>query len=94
VNYAISSYRSLIEPIQSLLQPEDLSPFVFNFKSNFHITLYQPGILARLQLNLHNHVLDLCAFYKALSVSLPKSMSSPLSSSVLSGTGSLHLQLL
>ena len=55
------------------------------FKSNFLITLYHSGTLAQLQLNLHNHVLALCAFCKALSVSLSGSMSSTLSSIVPSG---------
>jgi hypothetical protein len=35
-----------------------------------------------MQLNLHNHVLALCSFCKALSVSLIESMSSTLSSTV------------
>jgi hypothetical protein len=47
--------------------------------------------LAQLQLNLHNHVLALCAFCKALSVSLAESMSSTLSAIVPSGTRTLHL---
>jgi hypothetical protein len=55
------------------------------FKSIFLITLYQFGTLAQLQLNLHNHVLPLCAFCKALSGSLIESMSSTLSSTVPSG---------
>jgi hypothetical protein len=63
-------------------------------KPNFHITLYQPGTLAQLQLNLHNHVLVLCAFCKALFVSLPESMTSTFSATVPSGTETLHLQLL
>jgi hypothetical protein len=94
VNSAISSSRSLLHPVQIFLQPVDLSLSIFNFKPNFHITLYQSGTLAQLQLNLHNHVLALCALYKALSVSLPESMSSPLSATVPSGTETLHLQLL
>ena len=40
------------------------------------------GTLAQLQLNLHNHVLALCTFYQALSVSLYWSMSSTLSATV------------
>jgi hypothetical protein len=59
----------------------------FTSKPNFHITLYQPGTLAQLQLNLHNHVLALCAFYKSLSISLPESMSSALSATVPLGLG-------
>jgi hypothetical protein len=70
-----------------------ISVLVF-FKPNFHITLYQTGTLAQLQLNMRNHVLALCAFYKELSISLPESMSSTLSTTVPYGTGTLHLQLL
>ena len=94
VNSAISSSRSLLQIVQILLQPADLSLSIINFKPNFIITLYQSGTLAQLQLNLHNHVLALCALYKALSISLPESMSSPLSTTVPFGIGTLHLQLL
>jgi hypothetical protein len=56
-------------------------------KENFHITLYQTSTLSQLQLNMHNHVLALCVFYKALSVSLPESMSYTLSATVPLGLG-------
>jgi hypothetical protein len=56
-------------------------------KPNFHITLYQPGTLDQLQLNPHNHVLDLCDFCKTLFVSLLERMSSTLSATIPLGLG-------
>jgi hypothetical protein len=61
---------------------------IFNLQINYFFcltTLYQYGTLSQLQLNLHNHVLDLCALCKELFVSLPGSMPCTLSSNVPSG---------
>jgi hypothetical protein len=55
----------------------------FSYCTSLFIDLTK-GLLhtLQLQLNMHNHVLALCAFCKALSVSLPDSMSSTLSTTI------------
>jgi hypothetical protein len=87
INSVISSSRRLLQPLQILLQPPDSSLSIFNFKPIFHIILYQYGTLTQLQLNLHNHMLALCTFCKALSDSLLESMSSHLSATILLEVG-------
>jgi hypothetical protein len=78
----------------SLLQLADMSLLVLYNETKFSHHIVQHGTLSQLQLNLHNHVLVLCAFCKALFVSLLKSMSSTFSATVPSRTKTLYLQLL
>jgi hypothetical protein len=80
--------------------PMSRTPYRMSMPELFELKLQpkemwdQHGTLYQLQCNLHNHVLILCAFYKALFVSLPKSISSTFSATVPSKTKTLHLQLL